>query len=339
MKLLYRHIGLFALLVSVSYYAQGQARIVVSDDAFITVENGAFLVIDNKADNAIATAGTGGNIVSEGETNVVRWLVTDTTGTYTVPFTTMPISQGGNGIKVPVSVTFNAAGAEQTAGAAAIDFSTFETDNDDNTPFPTSVNTMQNVNNADIGLLSVDRFWLLAPVDYTTPPGGNLQLSYDESGNEMGGSNTITEANLQGTSFDENASLWQDGVGTVDATNNNVSGITIDPANYNKTFTLVDGVEDDGPCTFNIFKMFTPDGDNLNDTWEIDCIQQTPNNTVRIVNRWGDEVANFTGYDNQTVVWDGMSRTGKQLGAGTYFYIIDIQDTGERHSGWVHLIR
>ncbi len=84
--------------------AISQTQLVLNNNVYINIENSAFLVIDRGNSNAITTSGTGGNIISESEMDVVKWNITDSIGNYTVPFATTPISQGGNGTKIPLTL-------------------------------------------------------------------------------------------------------------------------------------------------------------------------------------------------------------------------------------------
>lgn len=79
---------------------------------------------------------------------------------------------------------------------------------------------------------------------------------------------------------------------------------------------------------------FTPNGDGLNDNFEIDNINDLtcyPENTVEIYNRWGILVFETKNYNNNTNAFDGTSRgrtTVKQsdgLPTGTYYYIINYK--------------
>ncbi|HEY1192799.1 gliding motility-associated C-terminal domain-containing protein [Flavobacterium sp.] len=79
---------------------------------------------------------------------------------------------------------------------------------------------------------------------------------------------------------------------------------------------------------------FSPNGDNFNETFKIDNIDDVtcyPENTVEIYNRWGILVFETKNYNNTTNAFDGISRgrtTVKQsdgLPTGTYFYIINYK--------------
>jgi gliding motility-associated-like protein len=83
-----------------------------------------------------------------------------------------------------------------------------------------------------------------------------------------------------------------------------------------------------------IFNLITPNGDNNNDVWYIRGIEDYPNNTVLIFNRWGDKVADYSGYNNTTNSWNGRNEDDEVLPSGTYFYILTIKNVGSR-TGWI----
>ena len=78
----------------------------------------------------------------------------------------------------------------------------------------------------------------------------------------------------------------------------------------------------------------TPNDDHVNDDWTIRGIEDYPDNTVIIFNRWGDKIKSFTGYDNKEKVWDGTNDQGKPVPDGTYFYVLEIKELGKK-SGWI----
>jgi gliding motility-associated-like protein len=85
-----------------------------------------------------------------------------------------------------------------------------------------------------------------------------------------------------------------------------------------------------------IHNVITPNGDGLNDTWIIDCIETFPDNSVQIFNRWGDMVNSFDRYDNTNYVWKRTNKKGKLLPDGTYYYVLQIKNVKTR-TGWVLL--
>ncbi|WP_198553859.1 HYR domain-containing protein [Tenacibaculum sp. Bg11-29] len=75
---------------------------------------------------------------------------------------------------------------------------------------------------------------------------------------------------------------------------------------------------------------FSPDGDGINEYWEIDGIENYPNNQVLIYNRWGDLIFETTGYNNASNVFRGIANKKRNLGAGklpegTYLFHIKIK--------------
>jgi len=81
----------------------------------------------------------------------------------------------------------------------------------------------------------------------------------------------------------------------------------------------------------------SPNGDGVNDWWNIPMLNCYPSNTVLITNRWGSEVWNGTNYDNVNVRWAGQDMNGTDLADGTYYYIIRYNNTEKR--GWVFIKR
>ncbi|WCT12215.1 gliding motility-associated C-terminal domain-containing protein [Mucilaginibacter jinjuensis] len=81
---------------------------------------------------------------------------------------------------------------------------------------------------------------------------------------------------------------------------------------------------------------FTPNGDGVNDKWEIKNISTYPNALVSIYNRNGQQVFQSRGY---ATAWDG-TYNGSPLPTGTYYYVIDLQDGDlPKSSGWVLIVR
>ncbi len=87
-------------------------------------------------------------------------------------------------------------------------------------------------------------------------------------------------------------------------------------------------------CEVTIPNIFTPNGDNTNEFFELENIEQYPNNTVQIFNRWGKEVYNEGGYNNSTKKFDG-----KDLPDGVYFYIVDLGNGVKPKAGTVTISR
>lgn len=103
---------------------------------------------------------------------------------------------------------------------------------------------------------------------------------------------------------------------------------------------LVTGID------FFIPEAFSPNGDNVNDYFEIKGIEWYEGNSIEIFNRWGNRVYRVDNYGINTVpkFWDGKSNTGFRIGndglpSGTYFYILNLGNGEKRIAGSVYLDR
>ena len=232
MKYLIIFIGTF-LMTSIGF---SQGRIVISNDAFIRISNNANIVVDNPNDNAILTTGTGGNIVSEGENNQLIWMTKGNTGTYTLPFTTLPAVNGGNQTKIPYTINITTAGV---GANGKIHFSTYETTSDLNIPYPTGVSNVGH-NSVDNSLNVIDRFWRIEAQNYTTKPAVTMSFTYDDAANEIGFTNTIVEANLQAQRWNSTTSDWEGLLlGTANPASNTVANVVVPASDFYRSWTLV----------------------------------------------------------------------------------------------------
>ncbi len=80
---------------------------------------------------------------------------------------------------------------------------------------------------------------------------------------------------------------------------------------------------------------FTPNGDGINDTWQIKYIEDYPGCTVDIFNRYGEKIYSSINY---AVEWDGTYK-GNYLPTGTYYYIINPKNGRSIMSGPVTIIK
>ena len=84
---------------------------------------------------------------------------------------------------------------------------------------------------------------------------------------------------------------------------------------------------------------FSPNGDGVNDLLYIEGILHFPNSKVQIFNRWGREIYQSIGYQND---WDAISKTGLDLGngklsEGTYFILVDLGDGSIPAKSYIYL--
>jgi gliding motility-associated-like protein len=74
----------------------------------------------------------------------------------------------------------------------------------------------------------------------------------------------------------------------------------------------------------------SPNGDGLDDTWEIDHIGDYAGNKVTVINRWGSKIFETAGYRRGNE-WNGTI-SGQPAPVGTYYYIITLGN-GKSYTG------
>jgi hypothetical protein len=95
-------------------------------------------------------------------------------------------------------------------------------------------------------------------------------------------------------------------------------------------------------CDTHEFNVFTPDGDGLNDVFEIEGLESFPGSQLRIFNRWGTMIFESFDYSNAyrysaildeyVAPWDA-----KDSEEGVYFWIFNRSD-GISREGYVHVM-
>ncbi|WP_162847458.1 gliding motility-associated C-terminal domain-containing protein [Sediminibacterium goheungense] len=81
---------------------------------------------------------------------------------------------------------------------------------------------------------------------------------------------------------------------------------------------------------------FSPNGDGINDTWNIKYLESYPGATVEVYNRYGQIVYRSLGYSKP---WDGRVSGGNLLPIGTYYYIINPKNNKPQMTGSITIIR
>lgn len=81
--------------------------------------------------------------------------------------------------------------------------------------------------------------------------------------------------------------------------------------------------------------VFSPDGDNINETWEIPLLSRFPGVLVKVYNRWGQLVFESDGYEEP---WDG-NFNNKTVATTTFYYVIDLRNGQTPFTGTVTVLR
>ncbi len=85
---------------------------------------------------------------------------------------------------------------------------------------------------------------------------------------------------------------------------------------------------------FNASNALTPNGDGLNDLWNIQNIENYPDNSLAVFNRYGQEVYTASPYKND---WGG-TYNGELLPDGTYYYVLKFTGSEKIFKGGVTII-
>ncbi len=136
---------------------------------------------------------------------------------------------------------------------------------------------------------------------------------------------------------------WSPSTGLNDAFSPSPVCTTDSTRTYVLTVTDLNGCTDSdsvvvtlsGQQIITIYNIITPNGDGFNDTWYIENILNFPNNSISIFNRYGQIVHEATAYAND---WDG-TRNGDALPDGSYYYVIEMTDTGEIFKGTLNIVK
>ncbi len=92
----------------------------------------------------------------------------------------------------------------------------------------------------------------------------------------------------------------------------------VEQCEYSDQVLVVVGTDVDVP------NAFSPNSDGVNDRWKITGLPSYTRSLLTLYDRWGQEVFRSIGYP---FAWDGMNR-GSEVPAGTYFYVIDLNEPG-----------
>ncbi|MEZ4985734.1 MAG: gliding motility-associated C-terminal domain-containing protein [Saprospiraceae bacterium] len=94
----------------------------------------------------------------------------------------------------------------------------------------------------------------------------------------------------------------------------------------------------DAACANLVFyELITPNGDGKNDNWVIEGIEYFPDNRLELYDRWGVLQLAREGYSSD---WQGYRNDGSPLPAGTYYYVLWLNDpTNSKRTGAVSIIR
>ncbi|SNR71713.1 gliding motility-associated C-terminal domain-containing protein [Maribacter sedimenticola] len=201
--------------------------------------------------------------------------------------------------------------------------------------FPTSYNTVNT--DEDLVIVSEYEFWHL---ESSIP--SKVTLTWNEQSNvdELGG----FLSDLKVVGWSKIKKQWINLGNTKvlgDLTTGSITSIEFIPDDYE--ILTIGGSNDfleklDNITLDNYF--MTPNGDGKNDFLVIDGIENSPNNSLQIYNRYGRLVYSRNNYNNE---FDGLSNVNgviaknSGLASGIYYYIVSLNDIDVKHQGYLYL--
>ncbi|MCR9016402.1 gliding motility-associated C-terminal domain-containing protein [Aquiflexum gelatinilyticum] len=132
---------------------------------------------------------------------------------------------------------------------------------------------------------------------------------------------------------------------------NTLYWISEDKAEGKTVFTVIVRVTDRDGNTFDkfleitriresvkditVYNVFSPNGDNINDTWGVPEMRFYEGVRIQVFDRGGVRMFITTDPDQK---WDG-TENGNPVPVGTYFWTIEVQETGEIRKGMLNVLK
>ncbi|MHA6246294.1 Ig-like domain-containing protein [Pontibacter sp. CAU 1760] len=136
--------------------------------------------------------------------------------------------------------------------------------------------------------------------------------------------------------------LWEPATGLNNPTLARPVASPQETTTYTVTVTTKEGCTATDEVTVTVIpaikvpNAFTPNRDQVNETWEIENRESYPDMRVEVFNRWGNKV--FSSSAGYGTPWDG-TYNGEVLPVATYYYIIYLNSSEKPISGHVTIIR
>lgn len=159
----------------------------------------------------------------------------------------------------------------------------------------------------------------------------NVEVVHESCPGEADGSIT-TEVTGGTAPYDY---VWSNGDTTSIVTNLSVGSYTLNVSDaHDCVVSLIIPIENENGDCIEIPTAISPNGDGANDTWIISGLEDYPDATVEIYNRWGSLLFSSKDYQND---WDA-TYNGENISAGVYYYVITI-DEDTTYTGSITVIR
>ncbi|MFS4469528.1 gliding motility-associated C-terminal domain-containing protein [Maribacter sp. 2210JD10-5] len=208
---------------------------------------------------------------------------------------------------------------------------------DPNTPSTFSESFDTSAVETDSLSISTNEFWHLEGSESS-----RITLSWDDLSFASLFAASTTDLRIVG--WNNSQKQWVDlGSTNIDGDLNNGT-ITSEEFIPNDYAIITIGGNSDALGTLSLVELdnyyMTPNGDGINDVLVIEGLENSPNNSLQIFNRYGIMVYAKQNYDNS---FDGLANVkgafsrNSGLSSGIYYYVITLDDLNEKHQGYLYL--
>ena len=187
----------------------------------------------------------------------------------------------------------------------------------------------------------------ICPNEYWTisNPTANSYVRVTLSWNENTTAKTLlnTDANtaIHIVRWDTNKKLWVDEGGVIDRTKKTVSTVA-EVLEYG-VFALANVIEETADAV-KVFNIVTPNDDGSHDFLRIDGLEEYPENSIQVFNRWGVQIFKTERYTKENS-FKGLSdarvtiNSDKKIPSGTYFYVLKYKNQNQQLSktGYIYV--
>ncbi len=204
---------------------------------------------------------------------------------------------------------------------------------DPNTPSTFTVPFNTETRTDILTAISTSEFWDLDSETLST-----VTLGWDAQSNIASFVNAIE--NIRVVGWHTINEIWEDLGQTTYNGDFNTGTITSDtfiPNDYS-VITLGSSLRKENITLANY--LLTPNNDGMNDYFVLSAVALSPNNELKIFNRWGRAVyikKNYTNLFEGKSNVSGVIKKKKILPAGLYFYTIDLSDIDLIHQGYLYI--
>jgi len=201
-----------------------------------------------------------------------------------------------------------------------------------NTPSTLGQSFDTSITEDDITAVSIEEFWHLI-----STRSGRVEIIWDPQSRVESLVETVD--NLTVVGWNNTEQIWQD-LGVSAKKGDLEYGRIVSGFFDTSVYSIITfGGNKNTDVSFTNY-LITPNRDGINDYLVLEDIEKSPNNILKIFNRWGKEVYtqenyehDFTGISNREIAIG----KNKVLPVGVYFYVIELKDIDVIHQGYLYI--